>query len=874
MRKTFWLCVTCICVFVTTESAAQERFAFNPEISYDASIPSPADYLGYELGEHFTIYAHVLDYLEALAASSNKITLHEYGKTYEGRPLVYLVISSEANQGRIEEIRSNNLRLADPNDSVAAGLIEDQPLIHWMSYNVHGNEPSSTEAAMQVAYRLAAGQDAQTQQMLDDLVVIIDPCINPDGRDRYVYWYKSVFSKHLNTDSDDLEHSEPWPGGRTNHYWFDLNRDWVWLVHPESQGRIAAYQQWMPQVHIDYHEQGFNNNYFTHPGTTPRNLNLPALHFEMEARFGKGDAEAFDKEGISYFTREAFDFYYPGYGSSYPSLMGGIGMLREQGGHSRGGRAVETNDGYVLTLRQRLYDHYLTSVAGMQTSVDNREALLNYFNDALSPATTNKRPERAYILPDNPNDYTYELVGILMKHGVEVDRADEAFTVPAAFDYWTGQPERKQFEAGTFVVRTDQARHLFVNTLMQRQMVIEDSIMYDMATWSAPMAYNLNAAWTERNVPVPSTRVTALPVKAGRVENADATYGYAIDWSQRHAPRALAMLWAAGYQVRSMERPLHIAAQSFPRGSLVILNGRNLDKHDTRAADMERIAKEAGVDIHGYDSGWTEKGYNPASGRSTPVKKPLVGLVMDTPFNSYTTGQLWFLFEEWTHFPINRLRLSDLGGVELDKYDVLVFPGVRGSLSSHMDSSEVASLKSWVRAGGTLVATENSARFFAAHKAGFINVEEAKDKEDKEEDDEGFEAGSLDDPYVGLEDRDDLEDLDNIPGSALRAMLDTTHPVAYGMPSSVYSLKFGNQAFEPTTDASVVGYYHQRADSVLASGYMSVTNREKLAGKAFAVAEEQGRGKVVLLHDNTQYRMFWVGTARLIQNAVMLWPSM
>ena len=875
MKKT--ICLVFALVFLLNSAYAQERFDFDSNLTYNASIPSPASFLGYELGDRFTFHAHMLDYFEELAASSPNVTLHEYGKTHEGRRLVYAVITSTENQARIEEIRLNSLRLADPDDSDAADLIENQPLVHWMSYNVHGNEPSSLEAAMQVAYRLAAAQDQETQNMLDDLVIIIDPCINPDGRDRYSYWYTTMHSKHMNTNPEDAEHSEPWPGGRTNHYWFDLNRDWVWLVHPESQGRIKAYQQWMPQVHIDYHEQGYNNNYFTHPGTTPRNLNLPDEYIDWERQFGEGDARAFDAEQITYFTGEVFDFYYPGYGSSYPSIMGGIGMLREQGGGSRGARAVKSNDGYILTLRQRVFDHYLTSFAGMRTSLTHRTALLQYFRSTMTPSEPRKRPERAYILPDNKDDYTRQIVWMMMEHGVEVDQADEAFTVNDAFDYWTGKPERRRFDAGSYVIRTDQARHLFVNTIMQRQMVIEDSIMYDMATWSAPMAYNLDAAWTERNLSVNATRLTEPPAAEGRVENQDAGYVFVIEWKQRHAAKALALLWKEKYNVRSIQRPLHLGEEVFSRGSLIVLRGRNRKKADDIEADMERIADEAGVEIHGFDSGWTETGINPASPHSVPVKMPRVGLVMDSPFNSYTVGQIWFLFEEWTDLPINRLRVTDLARIELKNYDVLILPGSFGSVSEAIDSVMVERLQKWVQDGGTIVGTESGARFLTKGQSKLSPVEIAEDDDEDKKDEEeepAFEPGTVDDPYVGYELREDLEDLDNVPGSAVRSMLDTTHPLAYGMSEQMYSLKFRSAGFEPTKTDEVVGYYHQKPDSVLASGYMSIKNREKLAGKAFAVTHRAGRGKVILLLDNTQYRMFWVGPSRLMQNAVMLMPWM
>ena len=863
-------------LFFPLTVVAQDRFDFDSALTYNSAIPSPASFLGYEHGEKFTFHAHMLDYFEALAEASDRVTLHEYGHSHEGRQLVYAVITSPQNQARINDIRTNNLRLADPTDEDALSLIEEQPLIHWMSYNVHGNEPSSTESAMQVSYRLAAAEDAETLDMLENVVVIIDPCLNPDGRDRYTYWYTSMHSKLMNTNADDLEHSEPWPGGRTNHYWFDLNRDWVWLVHPESQGRIKAYQHWMPQVHIDYHEQGFNANYFTHPGTTPRNLNLPDAYNDWEEAFGFGDAKAFDEHQISYFTRERFDFYYPGYGSSYPSLMGSIGMLREQGGHSRGGRAVETNDGYVLTLRQRIFDHYLTSFAGIKTSLDNREELLRYFREALTPGNDPERREKAYILPDLDNMYTHRIVDMMMAHGVDVERAEQAFSVTDARDYWTAEPARMEFDRGTYLIRTDQPRHLFINTIMQRQMAIEDSIMYDMATWSAPMAYNVKAAWTERDLNVNTVTLAEAPGISGSIENADASYAYVIDWKQTDAPKALAHLWKLGYNVRSIQRPFYTQADTLSRGSLVVLLGRNRDKLGTAASDMENVAQATGVHIIGLDSGWSEEGLNPASSWSIPVDKPNVAMLVDPPFNSYTAGQLWFLFEEWTEFPINRIRVTDLPGIELEEYDVLLLPGIWGGLGAYMDSSRIQTIKQWVRNGGTLIGTEGSARFLTHDQSKMTPIELAKETEekDKEEEEDAFQPGTLDDPYVGLEAREDLEDLDNIPGSALRGFLDVTHPLAYGMDPHLYSLKFGNVALEPSVKSQVVGYYHPRADSVLASGYMSIKNREKLAGKAFAMVHEMGRGKVALLHDNTQYRMFWVGPSRLMQNAVMILPNM
>ena len=556
------------------------RFKFTPGISYDLSIQSPKDYLGYDLGTEYTLYADVMSYLRNLAQESDRVSIHSYGKTHEKRALEYLVITSSSQRGRLEEIRKNNLRLTDPrtiNNRVADKIIQENPGVYWLSYNVHGNEASSTEAVMQVAYRLAAGQDRETRAIIDNSVVILVPCVNPDGRDRYVYWYKSAQSQVTNADEFDYEHDEPWPGGRTNHYWFDLNRDWVWLVHPESQGRIAAYQHWMPQIHVDYHEMGFNRNYFTMPGTTPRNLMLPDSYEALSDTFGLANIAAFDKHKVMYYTREGFDFFYPGYGSSYPSVMGAIGMLVEQGGHSRGGRAVKTDDGYTLTLRQRIFDHYETSFATLSAAVRNRQTLNQYFHDSFQEKT-NKGNAAAYIFPDNTHNYLYDVMNMLMEHGIEIHQAKTDFNVIKAHNYKDGIANRHEFNKGDFVIFTDQPRHLFINTVLQREMEIEDSIMYDMSTWSAPLAYNLEAYWTENKVRMGTTRLTEkLNYPSGLTKKKD-PYAYVINWHQRNAPKALAMLWNKGYHVRSARKEFNNGIRDYPRGTLVILIGRNQEK--------------------------------------------------------------------------------------------------------------------------------------------------------------------------------------------------------------------------------------------------------------------------------------------------------
>lgn len=633
------------------------------------------------------------------------------GRTAENRSVNYVIISSAENHQNLDEIREANFELANnPGDAT----VSNQPIIVWMSYNVHGNEPSSSEAAMQTAYRLVAATDAETQNWLENSVVIIDPMLNPDGRDRYVYWYKSSQANILNTNPEDLEHDEIWPGGRSNHYWFDLNRDWVWLIHPESEGRINVYQDWMPQVHIDFHEQGFNNNYFTMPGTTPRNHELPEAYEYWADVFGRGAIEEFDKAQVNFETRERFDFFYPGYGSSYPSIMGGIGMLAEQGGHSRGGRAVETNDGYVLTLRQRVFDHYKNGISIVKTSVENRDELLNYFKDARS-SSTQKGNTKAYILPDNPNDYTYDVINLMLKHNIEIERATEDFTARNVYDYWDATSANRSFSAGDFIIKTDQPAHLFINTMFRRELELKDSVTYDMTSWSIPLAYNLDAGWTTSDVRVNSNRVVEPMSHPKGVINNNAGYAYVINWEQRHAPKALARLWDHGYKVRAAEKGFMKDGTSFSGGSLVVLVGRNLHKPNIHA-DMATIAEAANVQIVGFDTGRMDEGSDLGSPSNRPIEKPKVALMMDSPYSSLTAGQLWFLFDRFTEFGISRIRSNDINSIDLNSYDVILMPGMWGN--GGMSESTIERIKNWVRDGGTIIGTEGSGAWLTESRSG------------------------------------------------------------------------------------------------------------------------------------------------------------
>ena len=860
------------CLVAQPKVVDAKRFAFEPDLTYNSSVPSPKSHLGYELGEEFTLYAKVEDYYKALAASSPRVLYNEYGETYEGRPLINLVISSEENIKNIDQLKANHMKLLGGNATEAQGVINDQPVFSSFSYNIHGNEASSTEAAMQVAYRMASANDDETKEALKNSVIIMYICINPDGRDRFAYWYKSMKRlKRPGYEPTDAEHSEPWPGGRTNHYWFDLNRDWVWQVHPESRGHSGEYQKWMPQVHVDYHEQGSNSNYFTAPGTTPRNKLLPDAYEPWSKVFGDANIAMFDKNQINYFTRDRFDFFYPGYGSSYPSTMGAIGMLTEQG--SARGRIIATDDKYRLTLRQGIFDHYSTSIATIKASAKNRKELLQYSYDAWQPSKSKSRTKAYFFGGDEM--FSGEMVNVLLRNGVKVYQAKNNFQLASAKNYRTGTTSKKSLTAGTYIVPTNQPRNLFINSIMERNMSIEDSVMYDMATWSGPIAYNLETYSTTGSFSVDRDEITSIIKGEGLVTDSNPQYAFVIDWSQTNAPKALAHLWEKKYKIRSAYEPFGDGSRTFPAGSLIILKGRNREKAASIDADMKGIAEDNGVEIVGYNTGRMVTGMDLANTRNRPLDEPKVALLIDPPFSSYTAGQIYFLFDWVTELQIERVRATSLkqtsipsfgrgGGIDLKDYDVLILPGGGNGLKQLFDKKALEQVKAWVNEGGTLVTTESASGYFTKGKSKFTKVEMKKSPRDSTSD-----AAK----YLAYDQRTDFFGKKRVPGSAMNGTIDTTHPLAFGLKKDLYTLKFGTDALVPSTDMQTVGYYAKDPKKLMVAGYASKENLEHISGNAFAGVVQMGQGKVVFLVDNTQYRMFWLGPSRMMQNAVMQLPG-
>lgn len=843
----------------------------------NGSLQNPAEFLGFEPGERFTPYAASVNYFRYLADGSPRIHLTEYGRSHEDRPLLLLTVSSEANLARREELQARHAALPDTYKLGAAEreAALDEPLVVSFSYSIHGNEGSTTEAAHQLAYVLATTDDPELLSALDQMVILMFVCINPDGRHRYVSWYNGVTRLTGGEEPDDLEHHAPWPNGRTNHYWFDLNRDWVWGVHPESRGHVAAYQSWMPQVHADYHEQGYNANYFTVPATTPRNLLLPEAYETWADTFGRANVAAFDPLGITYFTRERFDFYYPGYGSSYPNVHGAIGMLTEQGGIGAG-RAVKTEDGYVLTLRQRIFDHYLTSLTTVRTAARHRRELLAYSLDAWNPLNA-KSPATAYVIVDDGSEYLRDFVDVMLLNGVEMEVTNEVanLTTTAFTDGTSGE---REIPRGSLIIPTEQARHLFVNSILGRNLAIEDSVMYDMSTWSAPLAYNLEAYTLEGAVRVDTRPLEENPFRtAGQLLDRTGgknLYAAVVEVRQRNTPRALAEIWRAGLRVRATQETTRtLDGQFIEAGSLVILAGRNELSDAELRKKLAAIASSSSTEITLYATGRMADGLDLGSPQNEPLRQPRVALLVEPPFNTYTSGQLYYLFDHEIGLSVERIRVSKLaqtdlpkfgsryGYANLDEYDVLLLPG-GNRLGDIWKNKGLQQLTEWINRGGTVVALEQSALFFT--KEGKVSSQLTRDRGRNNQPDLAL---------VPFAEREDYRGKTRVPGSALRATIDQTHPLAFGLKPEVFTLKFGTKCLVPNESLETVGRYLPQPGELLVAGYADETNLATLAGNTWAGVQRLGKGKVVYILDNPHYRMFWRGPARLTINGVMWMPA-
>ena len=830
--------------------------------SAQQTIPTPDEYLGYRLGEYFTTYDRILGYFNELAQRSPLIKVQPFGQTYERRPLITAIITSAKNHAALDTIRANASILAQPDDidvQRANEIAKTTPAIVWLAYGIHGNESSSAEAAMRVAGTLL--RDASSASLLDELVIVIEPLQNPDGRERYVQWFNRTRGARVSVNPDAAEHYEPWPGGRYNHYMIDMNRDMTWMSQRETQARVALHRDWWPQVFVDLHEMGWNSSYFFPPDAAPLNTNIPQNINKWLDMFGRANASAFSERGWTFFVGERFDRFYPGYRDAWPSLRGAIGMTYEVAGGGRAGSAIEREDGTTLTLADRVDRHYTTSMATLRTAAANREGLLRYTYDTMRGYIDANR--NTYLIPaGSPN--AAPLLETLQRQGVRVQSLAVPVTLRATRVDRDGS-ENKLFAAGTAVVNTRQPLGGLAQTLLERNAAMPRSFVdeqrakadadqpddfYDLTTWSMPIAMNVET-WVT-NGPV-TTQLTQWSLPSPSAWTA-AAYGYLVSGHDPNVYRFAGQLVRDDIRFSVAVADLDFGQQTYPRGSIVVLKGNNDAAADAKLASA---ARQSNVSVIPLQSGWlgaTTFG----SERLQFIREPKIALVGGTGTGATSFGMLWHTLDVDTPIPHTVVWLDSLRNLDLSKYNVIILPD--GNYTDRLGKSGADKLKSWVRGGGTIVAVKGASAFLRDKD---VELSKLKPWEPpKKKNGEGDPAPEAEERYNEY----------RVPGAAFRTTMNERSYLTVGVPRPPAVLVEGSAAYVPLT---------RRADNIvtitaadpLLSGLAWVESLDRLKGAAYVVNEGFGSGNVITFADEPHFRLFWRGTLPIFLNSVLYSPS-
>ena len=886
----------------------QAKFEYWPGATYDPAVPTPIKVLGYEFGDRISNHANTLRYMQALAAAlPNRMKIYEYGKTWEGRELFYAVIGSEANMRRLPEIQSAMKRLHDPRKTPAAEaqrLMAGLPAIIWLAYGVHGNEISSPDAALVAAYHLLASRnDKLTADVMANTLVVICPSQNPDGRNRFIHDYE--VNEGLEPDPNPLaaEHSESWPGGRTNHYYIDLNRDWVGITQPEVSGQVKALQEWYPQVFIDFHEMGTEATYYFTPESDPYNPYLTKEQHDDLYWFGKNNAKYFDQFGFRYFTREEYDAFYPGYGASWPFYFGGLAMTYENG--STRGLVVRRSDDTTITYRETVRRHFVTSISSCEVAAKNHDKLLDMFyryqTSALEEAA--REPVQEYILPRRGDTSTVDkLAQLMVLQGVEVSRAKSAFTT-----------DGKQYPAGSYVISLVQPERRLVRDLLDPQVSMDEAFLkgeeqrrkqrerseiYDVTAWSLPLQFNVEAVASKTKSQGSFDAVKLGDAPPGKIDGGKAAVAYLVPWGTTAAAKMMTMSLRQGLHVLSSDKPFTQAGRTYPAGTLILMVKDNpASVHET----VQKLAVASGAEVVATDSSWMDAGPNFGSSRVVDLKHPAILMAWDRPTSAGSAGETRWLLERQYGYPVTVIRTQQLAGADLSKFQVIILPE-GGGYAGVLGADGARRLRDWVQAGGTLIGMGSSVSYMAS--AGMMAVSQ----ENSPSSDGGTPSGggrggrggaAAATPtapeaagaapaggrgggggrvpgkiYASESDLEKAEQPETqapwpAHGFLAKAKVNGEHWITQGVPESVYALVSGSAIFTPLkVDRGVNAVVYAGAADVMASGYSWEEFRKQLAFKPFVLVQRDGRGNEIGFTSDPNYRDYMDGLNVLFLNAV------
>lgn len=832
MKSTFLAC----CLLLATHIIyAQELNYYLPEgVTYNAAIPTPKQVIHHEVGEWHVTHDRLVNYMQAIAAAApDRVKLQTMGFTYESRPQVLLVITSKKNHARLEQIRQQHLLLSDPSKSASLNLM-DMPIVVYVGHSIHGNEPSGSNAALVSAYYLAAAQGKEMDDLLDNVVILFDPSFNPDGLQRFSTWANQHKSKNLVTDPASREFNEVWPGGRYNHYWFDLNRDWLPAVHPESQNRIKLYHQWKPNILTDHHEQGSNASFFFQPGVPSRvNPLTPKKNQELTEKLGRFHAKYLDKIGSLYFTKENYDDFYYGKGSTFPDINGAIGILFEQA--SSRGHAQQTDNG-ILRFSATIKNQFVTTLSTLEGARQLRQEFLEFQRDFYKQSVSAQN--NGYVFGDkNDKAKTFLFIEMMQRHGIIVNE----FTGAADTD----------FEKGTaYTVDLNQPQQVLIKAIFDKQLTFTDSLFYDISSWTMPLAFGI--PYREATGLTAGKILEDVKMPAGELIGGKSEYAYLFEWDEFYAPRALLVLQQAGLITKVATNKTEINTPSgikkFDYGTILIPVKMQEKTSEQVFKLISEVAQKNGLKIYGMQSGAANNGSDLGSSKYLSLSQPSVAMLVGTGVSALDAGEIWHMMDQRMNIPAAHLDVAMFNRADISKYSTIIMA------SGNYGDVNKDKLKTWVQSGGVLIVLEDAVSWAAQNGISTVSFKKIKGAEDS--------AQRM--PYVQ---REQVDGAQQISGAIFGADADLTHPLAYGYNQKTVSLFKANKVFmEKSKNPYATPFYY--GNNPLQSGYISKANAAIIKNSAAVIVNTLGAGRIINIADNPNLRGFWLGGTKLMMNAI------
>lgn len=847
IMKKLNLLIVLLSILSNLQAQLSLEYYFPPETKFNITVPTPQEVIGFVPGEWHISHDQTILYFKTLAENSDRVVLLEYGRTYQNRPLFHVIITSPDNHKNIEEIRKNHIALANPALSEKI-KIENMPAVVRLGFGVHGNEASAHNAAPFVAYYYAAAQGAEIDDILKNTIILIDPSMNPDGQQRFSTWVNMHKSKNPVTDPENREFRDVWPGSRTNHYWFDLNRDWVIAQHPESRGRMLFYHMWKPVINTDHHEFGANSTFFFQPGVPARTNPLtPDRTIELTNNIGKFHAKALDEKGVIYFTEEVFDDFYIGKGSTFPDLHGSVGILFEQAGIR--GHLRETNHGLVdfpTTIRNQVAVSFSTINAAQELRIELLENLREFYSTAIT--LSEKEPIKAYVFGE-PYDKgkMYHFFELLQLNNIEIFELTTELNI-----------ENNKFEPGnSFLIPLNQPQFRLIQSLFQKVTSFEDSIFYDVSSWVMPLAFNIPSASINnlrQAENLKGRKVEAFPFPKGGLSGTKSQIGYVFQWDEYYAPKLLYSIQNAGLRTMVGTREFKMATSDggveFSQGSIFIPTALQSKLPDEIYQIIKKQSAEAGIKVYSVTTSLTMEGIDIGSGNFVPLSKPEILMIIGEGISSLEAGEIWHLLDQRFNMPVTKIEISRFNNLDLHRYNTIIMP--EGSYDAVSDEAKNR-LPNWVENGGNIVALRTANNWLAEQKIISINIKRAPPIEIP-----------YNIPYTMVS---EFRSARSIPGTIFENKIDITHPIGFGYRRNVLPIfKTGSLSFEKTKLPSASPVIITQ--NPLISGYAHPSLIEPLKGTASIVVSSKGRGSIISFADNPNFRGYWFGTNKLFLNSI------